>query len=512
MLRMYRRILVIFSFLTIFIVSSGALVWAQEASPSPDPSPTSSPSPSPSDSPSPSPSESASPTPSEPPSSTPAPELQAQISDLFVTVSPQGRLAQVGDRFRYKITVANNGGGTLEDVVLRHLVAEELTVVGVPILEEVEAINLGRFGDEEDITWVLGDMGPGDSFVLPWLAKVKKSGDFVAGGSITVSSGNEQQTFRPRNLYLASVKGLRVVDEGRRFVTRRVVQERSVTLPADDSAVEAGTLPATGASGTIPYALVAAGLIGGGALLLVSPRKRSRALVLVALLLLTACVDDGPNGDSVDPNTPPEVKGRVIERDDTESEEREDAGGQSDEGRGDRPTDEDPPANEDEGRGSEDGSGDEDAQVSAGPAPTTVQTVREVRTVRIPVEDLPVSSLGATTGDNAMSLDWSETDGVRSALSSIQVGSEAPVSLRTGILVNGKRISVEVTLWNESKKERVEVSGRILHEVAGLAGGSKTLSSEPIAIVLAPGAKTVETFVYTLPTGNYTLTSRFIPN
>lgn len=510
-MRTYRRILVIVSLVTMFVVTSGALAAAQKASPSPDPSPTSSPSPSPSDPASPSPAGSPSPTPDEEPSSNPAPAPQAQISDLVVTVSPQGRLAQVGDRFRYKIAVANTGSGTLEDVVLHHLVAEELTVVGVPILDEVEGINLGRFGDEEDITWILGDMDPGDSFVLPWVGKVQKTGDFVAGGSITISSGSEQQTFRPRNLYLASVKGLRVVDEGRRFVTRRVIQERTVTLPAGETSVEAGALPATGASGVAPYGLVAVAMIGGGILLLMSSRRRSQALVVVVLLLLSACVDDG---ESVDPNTPPEVKGRVIERDDSGSDEPEDAGRQEEERRGDRPSEEDQDApsadGADEGRTSEGGSGNEEPQVSA--APATVQTIREARIVRIPVAELPVAGLGPVAGDNAVSLDWSETDGVRSALSSILVGSEAPVSLRTGLSVSGKRISVEVTLRNESKKERVEVSGRILHDVSGLAGGSKTLSSEPISIVLAPGAETVETFVYSLPGGNYTLTSRFSPN
>ena len=428
-------------------------------------------------------------------------------------MSPSGGLLQVGDRFRYRVTVTNEGDTELEDVVVQQFVPAELTVVGVPILDEVEGINLSRFGDKEDITWILGDVSPGETFVLPWLAKVHRSGDFNATGSITLSSSGDERSLRPPGIFIGTVKGLRITDAGVASVKRRVVTTRQVTLPAESSGAP-GLLPATGATGVALFVTLAVALLGAGCLLLLAASRRTRAVTVVVALLLAGCVGDGDRA-AVDPNQTPEVKGRVIDRDGepedaagtpSDQDERADEAAPDDDGRdGDGPDASTRPEPEtDTGGGT---------SIATGGTPSvTIQTVREVRTIRVPVSTLPVTEVGATAGDNAISLEWSEAGGLQSALSSILFSPDAPLSLRTALTADGKKITVEIALRNERADRRVKVEGRILHEISGLAGGPKTLTSEPISIVLAPGAVSVETFVYTLPTGSYSLTSRFAPS
>lgn len=476
---------------------------AQTPTPSPSPSASPSAGPSPSPTASPSPSSSPSPTPS-PPSPTPSPSPTGPgAGRLEVSVDPGPTLAQVGASFTYRLTISNTGSATLSGVLIHQIVPIELDVTGVPVLDEVDFTQLGRIGeDEEDILWGIDSLPAGRSITVSWFAKVAKAGDLIATGRITAEADGDDEEIAPPEIYLADAEVLGVVVRGAQSVDRTITQRRQVTGVGSLGAPGA-VLPATGSSAEAGFVFLGLLLIGAGMFLRKTRSKRAILHVVTAsALLFTACI-----GDSADP-VDPEVKGTRIEREDPPDE--------SD----DPESDEEPGA--EAADPAEDGDGSEDGvpEVSAPEVPTgapdtgavPVGFVEEQVVVQVPVEELEANTLGATSSDNQISLDWSSLQGVVSAQSGLIFTPDAVATLRTTLGSSGGRISVDVTLENLSPDHRLVVKGRFFHEVGGVPGGRVTLRSPEVDKVLAPGAVMKQVFTYKLPSGQYTLDSHFQPS
>lgn len=491
-----RAIAVLSVLLTLTYAFAGA---ASAQTPSPSPSPSASPSASPSESPTPSPTPSASPSASPSPSPTPSPTPSVPSGELRVSVDPGRTLAQVGTTFTYRITISNPGSTPLSGVSIHQIVPEELDVLGVHVLDEVDFTQLGLVNGEEDITWSIDSFGGGESLTLTWIAKVVRAADLRAVGTITAEADQQVEGIAPPSVYIATARGVSVVDAGAETVAQEVVRERSVT------AAPGSILPATGLGPEAGLAILGLALVAVGLVLWRSrsARRRIGAGVIICALLMSACTS---GSDEPDVSQSPEVKGRIIENDDETD------------------TDTDTDVQPGDDAGSEDGDEppDADADGDGGPAdvppigevpvgttvPGSTEVVSETVTVQVPVSELPAETLGDTDGANAVALDWSRIDGVQQALSSLTFSDEV-ASVRTALRASGTRISVEVTLTNETSDRLLEVSGRLLHTVGGLPGGPTTLRSGRLDRTLAPGATIAETFVYTLPTGSFTLTSAF---
>lgn len=496
----------------IFVAVTAALValapaGAAAQTPTPSPSPSASPSPSPSPSPAASPTSSPSPSPSPSPNPSPSPSSPA-AGRLEVSIDPGPTLTQVGAAFTYRLTISNTGSAPLTGVEIHQLVPAELDVTGVPVLDEVDYTQLGRIGKDEDILWGIDSMSAGSTITLSWFAKVAKAGDLIATGSITAEADGDGEEIEPPSIYLGDAEILGVVVPGEQSIARTVTQRRSVTGVGSLGAPGA-VLPATGVPAEAGFAFLGLVLIAAGLFL---RRERSRRTILhvsaAVALLLTGCVSD--SGDPVEP----EVKGTRIENEEP-TETDEDAG--SDE----QPSDADDTEDPGEDDASDDGATDDDATDDGVPdlstgAPDTgsapVGFVEEEVVVQVPFEELDANVLAATPSDNQIAVDWSSSGGVLSAQSSLLFTPDAIATLRTTLSSSGDRVVANVTLENLSSDHRLVVKGRYLHEVAGLPGGRVTLRSPAVDTVLAPGAVTKQVFTYKLPTGQYTLDSRFVPS
>lgn len=478
---------------------------AQSPSPSPSPSASASASPSPTATPSPSPSPSASPTPS------PTPTPDPGTADLAVAFDPGRTLAQIGERFTYRLTITNTGSTPLTNLEVHQFVPPELNVTGVPILDEVDFTQLGRVGGvDEDILWGINTFPAGASLTLSWFAQVDRPGDYTATGSVDADADGFQRSLTPPPVYIAEAEVLGVVVQGASSVEQTVTRTRQVSGPGVLGAPGA-ILPATGMTEG-GFAVLGLALVAFGTFLWRARGKRAAIQALIATaLLLTACTS---GGDDIEP----EVRGNRIENTTPGDEDPAD----------NEPGDEEP-ADDEPGEGTDGDEGDDPAidgadddptgettdtpDVIAGApnaVPAPVQFVTEEVVVDVPVSELDTTKLGPATSDNAIALDWSSASGIVSARSSLFFDPTAVASLRTTLAASGDQMIVNVTLENLLEDERLIVDGRFLHDVAGLPGGKVTLGS-PVDVTLAPGAVTKQQFIYKMPSGTYTLSSRFDP-
>lgn len=438
-------------------------------------------------------------------------ELQVEIADDgteglgLVQSSPL--LLQVGDAGSFSATLSNSSEDALEDVAVVTRIAPELDVVGVTPIVEADAIQLGASPRGEDIVWIFESLAPGEEVNLTWTARAVAPGDLEAGNVIDATVAGQPVASSSQGTYLGYVRGVRTE---RSPSVAPVVRERVVTklVPVTSQvagAVGGGILPVTGWS---PALLGSGGalLIGLGALFLWASkglRSRRLALVLVGALLLTAtaCVsDDGSSGAPPGAATSPSAEATDQEGDE---EEDEVLGLRIKKPQRDEPDDPTTPP-----------------VASEAPAPPVAPTepvtevvyeeVSEVVTVVVPVEDLPVTSLGDREGDNTFSFSWTPESGDLQATSGRTLTADATEELLVGLSSAGDTLTATVTVTNLAGERRLHVGGRLaLHITAG-DGRTSSLVSDPIDVVLEPGASTVAQLAFSLPSGDYLAKGAFV--
>ena len=438
---------------------------------------------------------------------------------LVVESRTEGVLTQVGSMMRYVVTVTNEGDEDLENVLVVDLAPEEVEVVSVDIVDEVEAVQIGESRGRYDIVWNLGSLPAGSSVDLPWDGKATRPGDLTAVNSVRGLLGQTETVRSTSRSFLA--------DEGPRDVENprfEPIEKRVVTFvdppppPAQGRAETQPTvvLPFTGASlDRFVFAgimLVVGGLlVMGGVRLASGASGRAFAGAVLAGLVLAACVGGGDGGQTPKGAAPrtsatadPQVKGERIVRGE-EDEESTAAPTRTPEATPPAPptappataTPVAPPATS------------APPVVAAPTAPPTdapdPEPVRVVEVVHIGLADLPVQTLESRGGDNTVSFGWDEAAGITSATSGTRFVRGRGSELETDLTAGDGAIVNRLTLTNTHDAARLEVRGRLVHEVYSGGGLVARLRSAPIDVVLAPGGSVVARFSYLVPTGDYTV-------
>lgn len=453
---------------------------------------------------------------------------------LEVTSRTEGFLTQVGSMVRYVVTVTNTGSEDLENVLVVDLAPEELAVVSVDIVDEVEAVQIGETLGRYDVVWNVGSLPAGASVDLPWDGRVLRPGDLTAVNSVRGLLGPTNEIVRSTSRSFLAAEGPRDVDNPRfEPIEKRVVkfvQPDPVVGPAARSATEPGVvLPFTGASlsrlalAGILFAVAGALLLGGARLAPAGSGKTVAGAALAALVLV-ACVSGGDDpaerAGGATPRTfgtddprdgEARVKGeRIVRGDDGEVTAAPTA----------------PPATtspaETPAPPTATAPPTAPPATSAPPvvaAPTappvatqapSVEPVRVVEIVRIGLEDLPVESLDSRDGNNTVSFGWDETaGGITAATSGTRFVRAAGSELMTDLTTDDGAIVNRLTLTNTHDDVRLEVKGRLVHDLYSGSRLVARLRSAPIDEVLSPGGSVVANFSYLVPTGDYTVTARF---
>ncbi|HYI46388.1 MAG TPA: hypothetical protein VE174_13105 [Actinomycetota bacterium] len=458
------------------------------ASPSPSPTPTS-PSPSPSASPTPTPT----PTPSDDPGSTD--EIPAVVD---IRVSAPGGLAELGEHLSYSLLVVNPGDTPLTNLTITNIVPEELDVVGVPIIDRAESINLISMGSSEEIVWTLDTLDPGEGVTLPWEASVAATGDLVAANDVVVEA-EDSSAAASRSVYLArsstpAVQGGTSSAAPATTQTRRVVRYEQRRIPAGTAPA---ILPFTGAnvSGWFALALI---LLGAGVVFTRARRSPALLCALMGLVIMAACTsaDPPPSAEAPKQESPKgddEVLGKRIHKGDNEN------------------TAEAPPGSIDDPSPGEEG--DDDAtepDTETEDAITQLPVPQEdlIRVVTVPVVEIvevqgPATEvLTSVPGDNLITFSWDEASrSVTGAASSRTLTRDVVATVLSELSTASPSIAPSVELTNVSDGSLV-VKGNLGIETQG--PGQTVTTSEHVDLVLAPGGSITLDFEYVLPSGEYT--------
>lgn len=421
-------------------------------------------------------------------------------------------LIQVGDTAPFSATLSNNTEAPMQDVVVVAEIAPELDVAGVTPIKEADAIQLGASQGREDIVWIFDSLAPGQEVKLTWTARAVVPGDLEAGNVVEATLQGEPAASSRQDTYLGYVRGVRTE---RPAAPAPLVRERLVTKLVPVSAEVApslgGVLPVTGWSPTL-LGIGGALLIALGAISLwVSrgPRSRRLALVLLAAVSLTgaACVSDDPSpGSDVGPGavTSPSPEGSDAE-DDEEQEDDEVLGLRIDR------------SDDDSGTGGPGAGSSQDAESSrdAGTFPEAVpqivyEEVTEVISIVVPVSELPVESLGARDGDNDLSFSWAPDSNDLQATSSRTLSRDAREEILVALSSEGGRLLATVMVANLADDRRLRVDGRLALEIVAADGRTSALTSDPIHVVLEPGASTTADLAFSLPSGSYAAKGAFL--
>lgn len=502
----------------LLMLFDGAFAVGQEPTPEPSPTPSSSPSQAEA-TPTPTPTTTAAqatptPTPSAP-AATPSPQETTPMTEpapegngsLTLDTRVSSSLVQIGDEVTQEVVVSNSGTAEVEQVVVRYDVPAEMDVVGVTSPSGATDTTT-MTGSAVTIRWTGFDLSAGETKTFSWAGRVARAGDLVAKGSVEASAEGVAAAQATQSVYLAAVTGVHTVAEGR----ETVVQQRLVTrsVPAAGAATtqaDANLLPVTGFD-LWAYAALALFVMALGALTwrasLSHSRLRAAPLLLLGLAL-AACTSGEPVEERASrtptaapsPTVETQVKGKMIVR------------GEHEDG-----TDRDDATDDGPETGAATG---EDAVVS--PADGTEQTLggdagsatvdEKIILVEVPVSEAPTAKLGATEGRNVIGLEWSETDGLITATSGLTL-TEAAAEISNSLAAEDTEIKVTVTIANTSSTHRLDVEGTIEHVIGGFED-PVVLRSAPISMTLAPKEVVATTFTYALPSGAYTLSSRFVP-
>lgn len=448
---------------------------------------------------------------------------------LDVTSRSEEVLTQVGSMARYVVTVTNDGSEDLENVLVVDLAPEELEVVSVDIVDEVEAVQIGHNLGRYDIVWNVGSLPAGASIDLPWDGRVVRPGDLTAVNSVRGLLGQEENVRSTSRSFLADegsrdVKNPPFVPIEKRVVT--FVDPDPVVDPQARAATEPGVvLPFTGASlSRFAFAgimfVIAGALVAGGARLAPAGSGKTVAAAAIAGLVLVACVsggDDAGRAGSAAARTfgtddprgeEPRVKGERIVR----GEDGEATAAPTE------PPATTPPATSAPATATPVAPPATSAPPAVVAAPTAPPAatdapapdpVRVVEIVRIGLEDLPVETLGSRAGDNTVSFGWDESAGITAASSGTRFVRGAGAELLTDLTSDDGSIVNRLTLTNTHDDARLEVKGRLVHEVYSGGRLVARLRSAAIDEVLAPGGSVVARFSYLVPTGDYVVEAHF---
>jgi uncharacterized repeat protein (TIGR01451 family) len=423
-------------------------------------------------------------------------------------------VAQVGDTVRYQVDVTNEGDAPLDDVFVVDLLPREVTFVSAHISPDVEATLYGRVGPQENITWNVGRIRPGQTIALSWAGTATSLGDMSADNVVRAVAAGVPKTRREDRTYLASSSLQSGPNPNPTPVTRKTtVYER---VPSDSvlgsAEAEGAGLPTTGFDPRFDLA-VGAVLLGAGALLWWgsapgASRRRRLCLVLAAVALLTACTAGG-DSDGAGPETTvsPQVKGRRISESPTP-------------GPGQPDTDEGPTGATDEETPPPDGGSTDrspspppEPPVAAPPVIPPTELVPHTELVVVEPDLRPALTLTDRSGDNEITYEWDESGGsITSASSSTLFDRAEPARLETSLEAAGGGLRAVATLTNTTSDRPVVVHGRILYEISGSAGSVVVLESAPIDVTLQPGGATAAVFSYNLPSGGYSAMGSFRAN
>jgi uncharacterized repeat protein (TIGR01451 family) len=423
-------------------------------------------------------------------------------ADLVLESDADQLLVQVGDEINYTITVDNPGTEPLEAVFVTDLVPAEIDVLGVVDHPDVEAIQLGQHGGDEDIVWNIGTLAAGQTLELTWVGVAAKPGDLAAVNSVRAEAV-QTTTETEDTSYLGAVEDRSVSNPTFKPIKKKIVsytRPRITKVLGTRFSLTGGVLPFTGGE-PLPWLVFGLSMIAAGAAVLMVVKLGPSRTHVIALgltaLLLTACVSD--NKPPVDAGDKPNASS--VDNDNDDDSAKDDDDGDRVLGlrikKKDQPTEE--PAAE--------------LPVEE-PAVETVTVlgdpVRSVETVELALDDLAVEDVDSQDGDNSLSYEWdADSLSILTAASSRRLVRGATLELLTSISDNDGDIDITVTLTNLSKRERARVNGRLIHTVYGDDGVIATFESPMIDTVLDPGGSTTATFTYKLPDGSYSAEGSF---
>jgi hypothetical protein len=141
--------------------------------------------------------------------------------------------------------------------------------------------------------------------------------------------------------------------------------------------------------------------------------------------------------------------------------------------------------------------------------PDEVTTILRRVVVTTPAEEPETQA--ARVGDNSVSFDWNEAAReVVTAASSLMFTPNQPSELMTTLGWDDAGLTSTIELRNITDRS-VHVDGTMILEIFQNGALVSTLESDPIDVVLAPNGTVEVDNRYLLPSGEYTLISRFQP-
>lgn len=437
--------------------------------------------------------------------------------DLALEAVPASRLlAKVGDELDHELVVSNTGDEPLRSVVIVERVAPEINVIGAPLVRGVDAVQIGRYLEQEDIVWVIDKLAPGKKVRLPWRSVVQEAGDLeVTTSARARAEGAEPATASAEN-FLASPE-TPTEPENPPFTPIR--KRVAIVVPAVGSVD--GVLPLTGVTVWWWVGIgVLSMLVGMTLWRLSSPSARSRrvpAAVWLLCVLTAACVSSSDDIPQAGDRTP-EVKGKRIERGGDEP--SDPAGAEPDEENGsdgDGNQQQDTGGGNDGTGGTDEGDGEPEPPTVVGtdpspdpdPVTNTVPPAEEDTiafvTRSITLSDLPVGAAESVSGSSG-TFTWDEgARAITSATSQRMLLPDQAFSVLTEVRDDDGTITVTVTLRNESEDERLAVNGHFVHSV-----GDTELRSNEVDTILSPRGDVTATYEYLLPSGTYNVGGSFV--
>ncbi|HEV3472692.1 MAG TPA: DUF11 domain-containing protein, partial [Actinomycetota bacterium] len=294
---------------------------------------------------------------------------------LEVTVTASRAVARVGDEIDYTVTVTNTGEAELADVTVVDLVPPELDVVSVPLAEGVDAAQAGLSPRGEDVVWILEALPARATVEVSWKGIVSQAGDLEATNIVTATvDGADARA--SATTFLATATAMAARRTAPEVMPKRIVTTTRVPVAGAAAEGPGAPLPAT-ALGIEWLLLLALAIFFVGMTLLILGRPpvmvgRGSAYALALLAIVYAATYIGDPSTISEPQPKPsetvvdEVKGKRIFNNEA------------------RPTP--TPKPQEQGQPpADDGAGSIAAPAEEAPDAVEFRTVREVRTVKVPV-------------------------------------------------------------------------------------------------------------------------------
>lgn len=418
-------------------------------------------------------------------------------------------LVQVGDSAAFSLTVRNGSNGVVEDAVVVAQVAPELDVVGVTPIVQADAIQLGRSRSGEDIVWTFAELDPGQEIDLTWTARAVVAGDLEATMTAEAWASDAPTETTTQTTYLGYIRGVRTTSG--EASSGLVVEERVVTklvpVSRQVSASAAGVLPLTGARPATVIASALALIVLGAALwLLGGNRANGRGIavgLLAVILTASACVSE-PDGGASDP--PPgaaseTAPGAIDPQDEEGEEDVQDEDEQEDRVLGLRIEKERPQSD----RGATTTDPDPDTSSEAPATEVVFEEVTTVERILVSPGQPAAHTLASRAGDNQVSI--ALAGGAPTITSSRMVSADQTEELLVTAGGSSEALTATISLRNLADRPLV-VRGTLVLQIAAGGGASSELTSD-VDVELPRGGETSADFSFSLPSGQYALTSTF---